>query len=90
MYQVNTISMSIPTSRNGPNDSASFPSIEWQVILEVVDAINRRFGKNMVATGSVGQGDNWQPKADHLSPHYLSRWSDLPTATARLILHKPA
>lgn len=53
-------------------------------LMEVVDAINRRFGKNLVAAGSVGQNDKWQPKADHLSPHYLARWSDIPTATAHV------
>jgi len=59
------------------------PENDGPNLMEVVDAINRRFGKNLVATGSIAQGHHWQPKAEYLSPHYLSRWSDLPSARAR-------
>lgn len=58
---------------------------ESSALMSAVDAINRRFGKNLVSTGSVAQGDSWQPKADFLSPHYLARWSDIPTARARVL-----
>jgi len=61
---------------------------EDSALMNVVDAINRRFGKNLVSTGSVAQGNDWQPKSEHLSPHYLSRWSDLPTARARRAIRK--
>lgn len=50
-------------------------------LMRVIDKINSG-GKTKVFFASQGIGDrNWQMKRQFLSPHYLTRWSDIPVVS---------
>ena len=43
-----------------------------------LDAVNTRFGKKTLVLASEGMSRSWQLRADHRSPRYTTRLSDLP------------
>lgn len=43
-----------------------------------LDKINDRFGKKTVVLASEGMKQSWQLRANHRSPRYTTRMSDLP------------
>jgi DNA polymerase V len=43
-----------------------------------LDKINDRFGKKTMVLASEGMKQSWQLRADHRSPRYTTRLSDLP------------
>lgn len=45
--------------------------------MECLDELSGRFGKGIWKVGSVGMADGWQMRRDHLTPAYLTRWSDI-------------
>jgi DNA polymerase V len=47
-----------------------------QAIMERMDELNKRFGKNMVKMAVQGSSKEWHLKANHLSPRYLTRPAD--------------
>ena len=47
-------------------------------LLQSIDALNSRYGDDMVRLGSVLHEPAWQAKRDKLSPAYTTRWSDVP------------
>lgn len=53
-------------------------------LMGALDAVNARFGKKTVVLGSEGFKREWQVKADHRSPRYTTRLSDLPVLRADL------
>jgi hypothetical protein len=62
---------------------ADDPSAKQQQLLAVIAAIEARFGKGAIyfaATGGVAPV--WAMHQEHLSPRYLTRWTDLPIAHA--------
>ena len=48
--------------------------------MAAVDAINSRFGRNMVHYAAEDQNSAWQPKHSLRSPAYVSNWNELPEA----------
>lgn len=50
--------------------------IKSQSIMERMDKLNRRFGKNTVKMAVQGFGKEWQLRANYLSPRYLTRITD--------------
>jgi len=50
-------------------------------LMEEVDGLNRRYGREAVRLASAGLERSWWMKQAKLSPHYTTRWSDLPLAT---------
>lgn len=44
----------------------------------VMDAINGKFGRGTVLLAAQGITQSFAPKAEMLSPRYLSQWSDIP------------
>ena len=46
--------------------------------MRVLDAVNDRFGKKTMVLASEGFERSWQLRADHRSPCYTTRLSDLP------------
>lgn len=46
-------------------------------LMECLDELTGRFGKGIWKVGSVGMADGWQMRRDHLTPAYLTRWSDI-------------
>lgn len=49
-----------------------------KALIEAVDRINRRCGRDTVFYASSGIAKEWQMKRAKLSPCYTTRWSDLP------------
>ncbi|MET0259389.1 MAG: DUF4113 domain-containing protein [Methylobacterium sp.] len=46
--------------------------------MKALDAVNDRFGKKTLVLGTEGFKRPWALKADHRSPRYTTRISDLP------------
>lgn len=47
-------------------------------LMMALDAVNQRFGKKTMVLASEGMARSWQLRADHRSPRYTTRISDLP------------
>ena len=46
--------------------------------MHAMDAVNARFGKRTLTLASEGLNRSWALRADHRSPRYTTRISDLP------------
>jgi DNA polymerase V len=44
------------------------------------DAINSRFGRGRIRTAAEDLSQAWQPRRGSCSPHYTTKWADLPVA----------
>jgi DNA polymerase V len=51
-----------------------------QKLMEVLDGINERYGRNTVKYACMGDGRAWRIKQERLSPCYTTRMSDFPKA----------
>ena len=47
-------------------------------LMGALDAVNARFGKKVLVVASEGMRRTWALRADHRSPRYTTRISDLP------------
>lgn len=47
-------------------------------MMECLDAINKRYGVGTLSLGSEKLTKSWSMKRAFLSPHYTTRWSDIP------------
>ena len=47
-------------------------------LMDVLDGINQKFGRHTIQLAAVGFDKPWSMRADMQSPHYTTRWSDLP------------
>lgn len=52
-------------------------------LVEVLDEINRRFGRGTLKIGSMGTAPAWTMKRERVSPRYTTRWGDIPKVLAR-------
>ena len=59
------------------------PREETAKVMAVLDALNRRYGRDTLVLGSAGTGGRWAMKAGNRTPRYTTSWSDLPRAHAR-------
>lgn len=56
-------------------------NVKAEKLMKVIDEINAT-GKAKLLFGSQGIGDrDWHMKRQYLSPHYLTRWEDLPVVS---------
>lgn len=46
-------------------------------LMEVLDAINARYGKHSLRLASCGAHRQWQSRQDHISPAYTTHWNEL-------------
>ncbi|GAA4355280.1 Y-family DNA polymerase [Kangiella marina] len=46
-------------------------------LMESLDTINAKFGKDAIKFGSLGFDKRWAMRANARSPHYTSRWNDI-------------
>jgi DNA polymerase V len=46
-------------------------------VMDVVDAINHKNGKDMISFASSGSKHDWQMKREMVSPRYTTRWDEL-------------
>ena len=51
--------------------------------MAALDTVNQRWGRDTLRIGSSGIGRDWAMRRSNLSPHYTTRWDDVPVATAR-------
>lgn len=58
------------------------PTIGDPALMDVLDGINRRFGRGMAGFGASGwqRSPEWAMRQQSLSPHYTTRVADLPLA----------
>jgi DNA polymerase V len=47
-------------------------------LMNVLDSVNDRYGRNTLKFGSMGDGKAWKIKQERLSPCYTTRISDFP------------
>jgi DNA polymerase V len=47
-------------------------------LMEAVDRINDRFGRGSVGLGLSAKNAEWRMRQDQLSPHYTTRWKEIP------------
>ena len=52
-------------------------------LMQAIDALNARYGRNTVSVFSVSSPQPWAMRREAMSPCYTTRWSDLPVAHAR-------
>jgi DNA polymerase V len=46
--------------------------------MTVLDAVNKRYGRQTLALAAAGIDPPWSMKRDFMSPRYTTRWTDLP------------
>ena len=51
-------------------------------LMEAIDHLNQRFGKETVIFGAQGLNKKWQHTPTRRSPRYTTRWAELPIAKA--------
>ena len=49
-------------------------------LMKAIDRINDRFGRGTVGLGLSAKAAAWKMRQEHLSPHYTTRWEDIPAA----------
>ncbi len=52
-------------------------------LMEALDRLNLRYGRNTVAIASAGTSRAWGMRRECMSPCYTTSWSDVPIAQAR-------
>jgi DNA polymerase V len=53
-----------------------------QTRLKAFDDINSRFGAGTIRYAAEDLSNSWQPRRNHVSPHYTTAWPDLPLIKA--------
>ena len=54
------------------------PDVKGPALMAALDAVNDRFGRDTLCVASEGTKRSWAMRANHLSPRYTTRISDLP------------
>ena len=57
---------------------AAGQSLRQEQTMQVLDQINRRYGRDSLVFASEGVEGRWTMRQQRLSPAYTTRWSDLP------------
>lgn len=74
----------IPTSQAQQKYSLFAPPVSPCLSTsQALDTIRKKYGRGKLGFGSLGMPSlkDWMVKCDHQSPHYTTRWEDLPTVT---------
>ena len=53
-------------------------SLQSRELMQILDKVNLRYGRNTVQLASTGVQAQWRMKRDFLSPRYTTRWADIP------------
>ena len=48
-------------------------------LMAALDGVNRRLGPDTLRYAAAGFARPWHMRRDHASPHYTTRWDELPT-----------
>ena len=60
----------------------NYDSQKQQRLMETIDRLNDRFGKNTVSWAASGINQSWVTKRDRVSPRYTTNWNELPVVKA--------
>ncbi|ASQ44734.1 DNA polymerase V subunit UmuC [Legionella clemsonensis] len=60
-----------------PNDEEI---IETEKVMKLIDGINQKYGPRTMRLAAEGFRKSWSMKRQLKSPHYTTRWSELPAA----------
>ncbi len=52
-----------------------------QTVVELVDTINQRFGRETIRYAATGKVSGWNMRQEHRSPRYLTRLEEVPLVT---------
>jgi DNA polymerase V len=58
------------------------PPAHHQQLMQTLDLLNHRFGRNTVKFASSGIQQGWKMKSEHKSPSYTTRWNEIPVVKA--------
>lgn len=69
----------------GTGTGAGFSVVPGKDTGPLLHQIGQKFGRSSIGLGHAGlrAGSEWTMKRDMLSPHYTTKWADLPIVTAR-------
>jgi DNA polymerase V len=70
---------------NLQHDLFQAPTIGNEALMNTLDAINRKFGRNSAGFAASGwkARPEWGMRQKNVSPHFTTRWNDLPRASCR-------
>lgn len=68
---------------NLQHDLFQAPTVGNETLMNTLDAINRKFGRNSAGFAASGwkESPSWGMRQRNVSPHYTTSWADLPNAT---------
>jgi DNA polymerase V len=72
----------VPASHQQMNLFEPVSSDEKPELMQVVDRINKKWGKHTVQVARAGLTKTWQMVQTHKSPAYTTSWSELPVVNA--------
>lgn len=78
--------MLLELSASGVRQASLFdtqPTRESDQVMTVLDAMNRRFGRDTLTLAAAGVARSWSMRAASVTPRYTTRWNELPVARAR-------
>jgi DNA polymerase V len=58
-------------------DMLAVPAAKKQLLLQTLDSINSKWGRNTLCYAAEGIGRPWLIKCDRRSPRYTTRWSEI-------------
>jgi len=61
---------------------ALFPDqpVDSDRLMRAMDQIKGRYGRSAVGLGLAAQGTEWRMRQNRVSPHFTTRWKDIPSA----------
>lgn len=62
----------------------NYDSERQQRLMQTVDKLNNKFGKDTLFWAASGIKQSWATKRDQVSPRYTTCWSELPIVKASL------
>jgi len=65
-------------SDSAPMTLFSQPGVKSRKLMEAFDEINGRLGSGLVTFGQLRKSKTWYMIQEHVSPHYTTRWDELP------------
>lgn len=75
--------LSTKAHRQGNLLSSEAATQKAAALMAVMDTINRREGRNTVFLAGTGINPSWHMRRERQSPHYTTRWTEVPTVTCK-------
>ncbi len=71
------VSQLVPEIVNQPSFFEEVKLPDTESLLNAIDALNRRAGKELVSVGNRFLGESWKTKTTLISPAYTTKWTDV-------------